>query len=279
MPKEQAGRFCVAFDPLDGSSNIDCNVSTGTIFAVYERTSSKGVGNVKDILRTGNDIVAAGYCMYGAATELVMCFKASAVERFALDPSLGEFIHTHSNVRFPDGGKPTHPQRQALAPWRNVTMVLLDLGQQPTLAASSLARLSLLDLTLAGGKKIYSCNEANFPNWDPPIQKYVTDLKDQGYARRSSARWFRRPPHHPLRRHLRLPRRQKSPKGKLRVLYEGFPMALIVERAGGVASTGMFNGKIQRMLDLVPKDLHERCPVILGSERDVKQVLGLYKKK
>ena len=116
VPKEQAGRFCVAFDPLDGSSNIDCNVSTGTIFAVYERTSSKGVGNVKDILRTGNDIVAAGYCMYGAATELVMCFKASAVERFALDPSLGEFIHTHSNVRFPDGGKPTQSQRQALAP-------------------------------------------------------------------------------------------------------------------------------------------------------------------
>ena len=74
------------------------------------------------------------------------------------------------------------------------------------------------------------------------------------------------------------PADKKSPKGKLRVLYEGFPMALIVESAGGVASTGMFNGKIQRMLDLVPTDIHERCPVILGSERDVKQCLGYYGK-
>ncbi len=68
----------------------------------------------------------------------------------------------------------------------------------------------------------------------------------------------------------------KSKKGKLRVLYEGFPMALIVESAGGVASTGMFEGKVQRMLDLVPSQIHERCPVILGCERDVKRVLSLY---
>ena len=61
----------------------------------------------------------------------------------------------------------------------------------------------------------------------------------------------------------------KSKKGKLRVLYEGFPMALLVERAGGVASTGMFNGSVQRMLDLVPTSIHERCPVILGAPRDV----------
>ena len=70
----------------------------GTIFAVYEKTTP-GLGTTADILRTGNDIVAAGYCMYGAATELVICFKGSGVERFALDPSLGEFIHTHTNVR------------------------------------------------------------------------------------------------------------------------------------------------------------------------------------
>jgi fructose-1,6-bisphosphatase I len=73
------------------------------------------------------------------------------------------------------------------------------------------------------------------------------------------------------------PADKKSPQGKLRVLYEGFPMALIVESAGGVASTGMFNGSVQRMLDLVPTNIHERCPVILGSKRDVAQVLDLYK--
>ena len=68
----------------------------------------------------------------------------------------------------------------------------------------------------------------------------------------------------------------RAAPGKLRVLYEGFPMALIVESAGGVASTGMFNGSVQRMLDLVLTDIHERCPVILGSERDVKQCLANY---
>jgi len=231
VPAEHAGRFCVAFDPLDGSSNIDCNVSTGTIFAVYERTSTTALGTVQDILRTGNDIVAAGYCMYGAATELVMCFKAGTVERFALDPSLGEFIHTHSNVKFPSNG----------------------------------------------GKKIYSCNEGNFPNWDPPIQKYVTDLKDQGYAARYVGSMVSDVHRTILYGGIFVyPADKKSPKGKLRVLYEGFPMALIVESAGGVASTGMFNGKIQRMLDLVPTSIHERCPVILGSERDVKACLSNY---
>merc|ERR1711990_195788 len=88
VPEAKKGRFCVAFDPLDGSSNIDCNVSTGTIFAVYEKTSP-GIGTEADIMRTGNDIVAAGYCMYGAATELVVVFKGNGVQRFTLDPSLG----------------------------------------------------------------------------------------------------------------------------------------------------------------------------------------------
>merc|ERR1712216_966590 len=77
VEEEKAGRFCVAFDPLDGSSNIDCNVSTGTIFAVYEKKTPGKLGSVADVLRVGSDIVAAGYCMYGAATELVLCFKAS----------------------------------------------------------------------------------------------------------------------------------------------------------------------------------------------------------
>ena len=128
-----------------------------------------------------------------------------------------------------------------------------------------------------GGKKIYSCNEGNFPNWDSAIQKYVTDLKDQKYAARYVGSMVSDVHRTILYGGIFVyPADKKSPKGKLRVLYEGFPMALIVESAGGVASTGMFNGSIQRMLDLVPKDIHERCPVILGSERDVKQCLANY---
>jgi len=232
VPAEKAGRFCVAFDPLDGSSNIDCNVSTGTIFAVYEKTSQAEVGNVNDILRTGNDIVAAGYCMYGAATELVMCFKGSGVERFSLDPSLGEFIHTHTNVKFPEDG----------------------------------------------GKKIYSCNEGNSPNWDTQILEQINAWKKEKYAARYVGSMVSDVHRTILYGGIFVyPADKKSPKGKLRVLYEGFPMALITESAGGIASTGMFNGKVQRMLDLVPTDIHERCPVILGSPRDVEMILQRYK--
>uniref|UniRef100_A0A7S4C4G5 Fructose-1,6-bisphosphatase, cytosolic n=1 Tax=Chrysotila carterae TaxID=13221 RepID=A0A7S4C4G5_CHRCT len=230
VPPEKLGRFCVAFDPLDGSSNIDCNVSTGTIFAVYEK-SSPGPPVVEDILRTGNDIVVAGYCMYGAATELVMCFKGGSLERFALDVSLGEFIHTHANVKFPEDG----------------------------------------------GKKIYSCNEGNAPNWDKPILDSIASFKEQKYAARYVGSMVSDVHRTILYGGIFIyPADKKSPKGKLRVLYEGFPMALMVETAGGVASTGLFNGKVQRMLDLVPGNIHDRCPVILGSPRDVKQVLDRY---
>jgi fructose-1,6-bisphosphatase I len=70
----------------------------------------------------------------------------------------------------------------------------------------------------------------------------------------------------------------KSPKGKLRLLYEGIPMAMIIEQAGGVASTGFFNGKIQRVLDLVPDEIHAKCPIIMGGKRDVQVVFDQYKK-
>merc|ERR1712061_348454 len=72
------------------------------------------------------------------------------------------------------------------------------------------------------------------------------------------------------------PADKKSTKGKLRVLYEGFPMALITEQAGGVASTGMFMGKIHRVLDVMPGHIHDRCPIIMGGPRDVNTVLSLY---
>mmetsp|Transcript_36610 Transcript_36610/g.78107 ORF Transcript_36610/g.78107 Transcript_36610/m.78107 type:complete len:336 (-) Transcript_36610:209-1216(-) len=231
VPENKMGRFCVAFDPLDGSSNIDCNVSTGTIFAVYEKKEGSGPGVVDDILRTGNDIVVAGYCMYGAATELVLCFRGAGVDRFSLDPSLGEFIHTHANVKFPEDG----------------------------------------------GKKIYSCNEGNYLSWDKPIQDSIEWFKGNKYAARYVGSMVSDVHRTILYGGVFVyPADKKSPGGKLRVLYEGFPMALIVETAGGIASTGMFNGSVQRMLDLVPSGIHDRCPVILGAERDVKTVLSRY---
>lgn len=64
--------------------------------------------------------------------------------------------------------------------------------------------------------------------------------------------------------------------GKLRILYEGFPMAMIIEQAGGVASTGLFRGKIMSILDIVPTGIHDKCPVLIGSKRDVDHVLNFY---
>lgn len=98
------GPFCVAFDPLDGSSNIDCNVSVGSIFSVFRRTSKSGLATKKDILRPGTDMVVAGYCMYGPATELVVSYGVG-VQRFALDPACGEFLFV-AEMKIPaDGGK------------------------------------------------------------------------------------------------------------------------------------------------------------------------------
>lgn len=227
-----SGRYCVAFDPLDGSSNIDCNVSTGTIFSVWERKST-GLGTVDDILRPGTEIICAGYCAYGSATELVITYGCG-VERFTLDPSLGEFILTAEDMKLPEVQK-----------------------------------------------TIYSINEGNYVTWDSNMQKAVDDFK------------FNKPKPYTARYvgsmvadvHRTLmyggiylyPADAAKGNGKLRILYEGFPMAKIMEDAGGEASTGPFRGSIQRILDVVPKSIHDKCPVLLGSGRDVQRVLSYYK--
>jgi len=224
------GPYCVAFDPLDGSSNIDCNVSVGSIFAVYRRKSpSEAPATEADIVLPGTEIVMAGYCMYGAACELVITF-GHGVQRFALDPALGEFLFIGDMVMDPKGGK-----------------------------------------------KIYSCNEGNSLNWDEPIQNFVEKCKASGYAARYVGSMVSDVHRTLLYGGIFIyPADKKSPKGKLRVLYEGFPMALITEQAGGLASTGMFKGKVQRILEVMPEHIHDRCPIIMGCGRDVTKVLESY---
>lgn len=105
VPPHKSGKYCVAFDPLDGSSNIDCNVSVGTIFSVYERQPGSQ-GSVDDLLRSGGDCVCAGYVAYSSAVEMVFTFKNSDVHGFCLDSTIGEFVHTREKMVFPqDGGK------------------------------------------------------------------------------------------------------------------------------------------------------------------------------
>ena len=160
---DKAGRLCVAFDPLDGSSNIDCNVSTGTIFGVWEKTS-EGPATEADILRPGAEQIAAGYCMYGSATELVLTGKSDSVfgkgvHRFVLDPSIGEFICKATNVII---------ARHTRAPSNTLTRVRL------RLAPTDIGNLSV---PAGGGQRIYSCNEGNSTVWDKPIRDSVAEFK------------------------------------------------------------------------------------------------------
>jgi len=233
VPKEKSGKFCVAFDPLDGSSNIDCNVSVGTIFGVYEKTGDSG--SVNDLLVSGDRCICAGYVAYSSAVELVFTFRGGNVHGFCLDPTIGEFVHTRPFMKFPSDG----------------------------------------------GKKIYSANEGNYMHWDAPIKDAIQFFKSgkKPYSARYVGSMVADIHRTLLYGGIYLyPADNKSPKGKLRMLYEGIPMALIIEQAGGIASTGFFMGKIQRVMDLTPDSIHAKCPIIMGGPRDIGVVYEQYKK-
>lgn len=234
IPPGKRGKFCVAFDPLDGSSNIDCNVSVGTIFSVYESRPGSD-GTVDDLLRSGAHCICAGYVAYSSAVELVFTFRGGDVHGFCLDSTIGEFVHTREKMVFPEDG----------------------------------------------GKRIYSCNEGNSGHWDQSIKDAVEVFKSgkPAYAARYVGSMVADIHRTILYGGIYLyPADVKSPKGKLRLLYEGIPMAMIIEQAGGIASTGMFDGKIQRVLDLVPDAIHAKCPIIMGGKRDVQVVYDQYAK-
>ncbi|XP_042863095.1 fructose-1,6-bisphosphatase 1-like isoform X2 [Penaeus japonicus] len=103
VEQERQGKYVVCFDPLDGSSNIDCLVSIGSIFSIY-RKNNEAVPSVSDALQPGNQIVAAGYALYGSATMMVIS-TGNGVNGFMLDPSIGEFVLTDPNMRVKEKGK------------------------------------------------------------------------------------------------------------------------------------------------------------------------------
>jgi len=220
---QKAGGYAVVFDPLDGSSNIDANVSVGTIFGIYKKKpgSSKPTG-LDDLLRPGNELLAAGYAMYGAATVLVLT-TGLGVNGFLLDPTIGEFILTHRNIRIPKKGD------------------------------------------------IYSINEGNTKEWDTPTRRFVDACKGLGpeeggkKPKALKARYIGSAVADIHRTLLYggifcYPGDRKSPKGKLRLLYECNPIAYVMEQAGGRASDGR-----TRVLDIQPTSLHGRSPLFCGS--------------
>jgi len=222
-----SGKYCVVFDPLDGSSNIDAGVNIGTIFGIYRvREGSKG--SLEDVLRPGREMVAAGYCMYGSSANLVLS-TGNGVNGFTLDNSVGEFILTHPNIQLPARGK------------------------------------------------IYSINEGNSAYFHEPVLKYLDSVKYPKDGKKPySARYIGSMVADVHRTLLYggifcYPADKKSTDGKLRLLYEGFPMAYLAEQAGGVATTGE-----KRVLDVEPKHIHERVPIFLGSKDDVQDLLSFY---
>ena len=218
--KFPAGDYVLVFDPLDGSSNIDVNVSIGTIFAIYSRVSGENRGRLEDCLQPGRNQLAAGYVVYGSSTMMVYT-SGSGVHGFTLDPSIGEFILSHPDIQIPEA---------SLRP--------------------------------------YSVNEANAPRWDARVKNLVEHLKSGTGSSPPGARSSRYIGSLVADFHRTLllggiflyPADSKSPRGKLRLLYEAAPLALIVEAAGGRASDGG-----RDILDIRPTELHQRTPLFIGS--------------
>ncbi len=224
VPNDLSGDYVVLFDPLDGSSNIDANVSIGTIFAIYRR---KRLGEVvkSDTLRPGREQVAAGYILYGSSTMLVYT-DGTSVDAFTLDPAAGEYFLSRPNIRIPEK------------------------------------------------TKVLSINECNEPYWPKWVTPYLQSVKGRNDAekRRVSARHIGSLVADVHRNLLYggiylYPADAGTGKAKLRVLYECNPLAFIVEAAGGAASNGR-----QRILDLEPQNLHERCGFVIGSKTEVAEV-------
>ena len=219
---DNGGKYVVTMDPLDGSSNIDVNVSIGTIFSIYRRVSTGDKATMEDFMQPGTAQVAAGYIIYGSSTMLVYT-TGHGVNGFTLDPSIGTFCLSHPDMTTPADGS------------------------------------------------IFSVNEGNLHDFSPGIQRYIDDCKKQ----RMSARYigslvadFHR---NLMKGGIYLyPATAKAPKGKLRLLYEANPLAMIVEQAGGMATDGS-----ARILELKPTELHQRTPLLIGSKAMVEKLRSM----
>lgn len=227
--KFPTGGYALLYDPLDGSSNIDANVSIGTIFSVHRKVSDSDRGTLEDVLQPGRQQVAAGYIVYGSSTMLVYT-TGNGVHGFTLDPSIGEFLLSHPDIKIPDPGK-----------------------------------------------RIYSVNEAYYGRWSAGQQRLVDHLKgldgtpeggpfSSRYIGSLVADFHRTLLYGGL---FMYPADAKNADGKLRLLYEGAPLSMICEHAGGRATDGE-----REILDKQPTGLHQRTPLYIGSREYVDMAEG-----
>ncbi len=214
-------RFCVLFDPLDGSSNLDVCGGVGTIFSIVHH--DRRAKDAKDsVLQPGYQQVAAGYILYGPSTVFTLT-TGNGVQMFVLDPAIGSFMRVEEN------------------------------------------------LTIPKASKHYSLNEGNRLSFPEGYQKYLNWAQEQGYSARYAGAMVADVHRILLKGGVFMyPPTAKAPNGKLRLLYEANPMGMIVEQAGGKAMAGP--GK--RLLEIEPTEVHQRTPVIIGSEDEVERVLS-----
>ena len=225
------GEFLLVFDPLDGSSNIDVNMTVGTIFSVLK--CPEGVEpNEQAFLQPGVKQVAAGYALYGPSTMLVLT-TGHGVDAFTLDREQGSFVLTQKGMRIPEETKE------------------------------------------------FAINMSNMRFWEAPMQRYINELlagKEGPRGKDFNMRWIASmvaDVHRIMTRggvfFYPIDSKTKDKGGKLRLMYEANPMAMLVEQAGGAATNGL-----QRILEIKPEKLHQRVPVMLGSKQEIDLVTSYH---
>lgn len=197
-PHQKIGKYVLLFDPLDGSSNIDANISIGTIFSIYQRVSEgNGPGNREDCLQQGYRQVAAGYIVYGSSTILVYTAgHGHGVYGFTLDPAFGEFLLSHDNLKIPKQGRIYSLNEGNYFSWPQ------------------------------GLKNYIKYLQANMFDGKPYQARYVGSMVADIHRTLLYGGIFI------------YPGDKRNPKGKLRLMYECNPMAFIMEEAGGRATDG-----------------------------------------
>jgi fructose-1,6-bisphosphatase I len=229
VPRDrERGTYVVIFDPLDGSSNIDVNVSIGTIFSIFRREPDPSGSRdpLLDVLQPGRRQVAAGYVLYGSSSMLVFT-TGNGVYGFTLNPSIGAYFLSHKRIAMPERGT------------------------------------------------TYSVNEANADSFPDAYRQFLAHLRSGKTGRTYSSRYIGSLVADFHRTLLKggiflYPPTKQHPQGKLRLLYEANPIALLAEQAGGRACDGARN-----ILDVPPTDLHQRTPLIVGSREEVDLLMSM----
>lgn len=224
MPhRSPQAKYAVVFDPLDGSSNIDVNVSVGTTFSIFRRPDGVDYDEPNRwVLQPGRRQIAAGYVVYGSST--VMVYSAgNGVHGFTLDPAVGAFVLSHENIKMPKQGK------------------------------------------------YYSVNEAYRKDFPARFGQFIDHLRDGQLDYPYSSRYIGSLVADFHRTLLRggifmYPPTKNHETGKLRLLYEANPIAFIAEQAGGRATDGA-----NRILDIQPNAIHQRVPLVVGSQVEMKR--------